>query len=311
MQELLGNEELKLRLRQSARHDTLSHCYLLSGPSGSGKHTLARWLAAALECEQPTRPCLRCRDCRKVEGDVHPDVITVDDARKTIPVDRIRDMVADVFIRPNEGRRKVYLFPRAQDIGPAGQNALLKILEEPPPYAAFLLLAENPNLMLATIRSRCVELELAPLPAPLLRQTLRAQHPEADAQAVEAAIVASGGFLGQALSHLAGAAVPPETAAFAAALGDPLALVELFAGLEKCKRDAFLPLLLQWRQLLAEALKVQAGLPASSQEAALLARQPGQRLADAAALLQTASEWADANVSVAHLCGLLAAGLRP
>ena len=124
-QELLGNEQLKQDLAQAFRRGQIGHFYLLCGPRGSGKHTLARLMAAAAQCESREKPCLTCHSCRKVLSGNHPDYITVDDPeKKTVPVDLIRDARADMYIRPNEGNKKIYLFPRAQDMGIPGQNAL-------------------------------------------------------------------------------------------------------------------------------------------------------------------------------------------
>lgn len=161
---LLGNEAIRARLDAAAAQDRFSHSYLICGPDGSGKHTLAKILAAAMQCTGAGRkPCGRCEGCRKVFEGVHPDVITVNDpAHKTIAVDVIRQMRADVFLRPNEGKRKIYLIE--QDMAEPPQNALLKILEEPPAYAAFLILSDRAEKLLPTIRSRCAELHLAPAP---------------------------------------------------------------------------------------------------------------------------------------------------
>ena len=125
---LLGNERLKDNLTGSLRRGHISHFYLISGPAGSGRHTLAKLLAAAILCREPDAPCLHCRVCRKVLDGNHPDFITVDDPeKKTVPVDLIRQARADIFVRPNESDHKIYLFPRAQDMGLPGQNALLKV----------------------------------------------------------------------------------------------------------------------------------------------------------------------------------------
>ena len=157
-----GNAGLKERLSAAFSGGRVSHCFLLCGPDGSGKHTLARILAAAMQCTgRGETPCGVCPACRKALSGQHPDVIYVNDPdHKQIAVDVIRRMRADVFIRPNEGRRKIYILE--QDMGEAAQNALLKILEEPPAYGAFLILAPNAEKMLATIRSRCAELPLCP-----------------------------------------------------------------------------------------------------------------------------------------------------
>lgn len=142
----------------------LSHAYLLTGGSADSRAALARRLAAAYLCEGERPPCGACRACRKVSADTHPDVSRTAPApdKREIAVDQIRSLRADAYIRPNEGRRKVYIIDPADAMNPAAQNALLKVLEEGPSYAAFLLLAERPGLLLDTVRSRCELLALPP-----------------------------------------------------------------------------------------------------------------------------------------------------
>jgi DNA polymerase-3 subunit delta' len=102
--QLLGNEQLKENLRSAAQKGRLSHFYLISGPEGSGKHTLARLLSAALLCGGNDRPCMGCNACRKVMANTHPDLITVTDPEhKNVAVRLVREMRDDMFIRPNEG----------------------------------------------------------------------------------------------------------------------------------------------------------------------------------------------------------------
>ena len=151
-----------LRIREAAGRGTLSHALLFTG-SGD-RAGLARYAAAAMECTADRgQPCGVCPACRKVGQDIHPDVITVQDPdHKNIAVDVVRSIRADAYIRPNEGRRKVYLFPDCALLTEQDQNVLLKIVEEGPPYAAFLFCAENPSQVLQTLRSRCVEVKLRP-----------------------------------------------------------------------------------------------------------------------------------------------------
>ena len=154
------------RIREAATRRTLSHALLFTG--GGERTAAARFAAAALECTgEGTKPCGVCPACRKVIGDIHPDVITVrDDQHKNLSVDVIRQIRSDAYIRPNEGRRKVYLFPDCALLTEQDQNVLLKIVEEGPPYAAFLFCAENGAAVLQTLRSRCVELKLRPAAEP-------------------------------------------------------------------------------------------------------------------------------------------------
>ena len=160
-------EELKkdpaaARIREAAGRGTLSHALLVTG--GGDKTGLARYAAAAMECMAAQgQPCGVCPACRKVLEDIHPDVITVrDPEHKNIAVDVVRAIRSDAYIRPNEGQRKVYIFPDCALLTEQDQNVLLKIVEEGPPYAAFLFCAENPSQVLRTLRSRCVEIKLRP-----------------------------------------------------------------------------------------------------------------------------------------------------
>lgn len=154
-----------VRIREAAGRGTLSHALLFTG---SGDLTgAAQYAAAALECQgEGGKPCGVCPACRKVFSGIHPDVVTVrDEAHKNIAVDVVRNLRADAYIRPNEGRRKVYIFPDCGLLTEQDQNVLLKIVEEGPPYAAFLFCAENAAAVLQTLRSRCVELRPGSAPA--------------------------------------------------------------------------------------------------------------------------------------------------
>lgn len=166
MEELIPeNSTLARRIRTAASKGTLSHAAILSG-SGD-RMAAARYFAAALECEgEGERPCLRCRQCRKVLEDIHPDVVTVrDDGHKELPVELVRQLRQDVYIRPNDGARKVYIFADCGQLNQRDQNVLLKIVEEGPPYAAFIFCTDSPAALLETVRSRCVLLKCdAPAP---------------------------------------------------------------------------------------------------------------------------------------------------
>ena len=142
----------------------LSHAYLVSGGSADSRGALIARMAAAYLCEGEQPPCGRCRACRKVQAATHPDVSRTAPPpdKAEIAVDPIRALRAGAYIRPNEGKRKVFILDPADAMNPAAQNALLKVLEEGPAYAAFLLSAEQPGKLLATVRSRCELLALPP-----------------------------------------------------------------------------------------------------------------------------------------------------
>jgi DNA polymerase-3 subunit delta' len=312
---LLGNEQLKKNLQNSISGGHISHFYLISGPEGSGKHTLARLIAAAAVCEGDHRPCCSCNPCRKILSGIHPDFITVDDPeKKTVSVDLIRQAKADIYVRPNEGKRKIYLLPRAQDMRIEAQNALLKVLEEPPSYGLFLLLTDNPEKLLPTIRSRCVELKLTALPENVLRSALTGEFPKADEAAITGAIHRSGGFFGQAKAILSGdLELAPQTESFAAAFasGSALGLTQVLTPMEKLKRDALLEILEQWHGILVQALSHRAGVPAANPlaEKISVARLPKDILA-AANAIRTCIDYVQGNISPAAICGYLTWELR-
>ena len=140
----------------------LSHAYLITGGGGDSRAAFAGRLAAAYLCEGDTPPCGRCRACRKVGKGSHPDLSRTAPPpdKAEITVEQIRSLRADAYVRPNEGRRKVYVIDPADAMNPAAQNALLKVLEEGPAYAAFLLVSDRPGKLLDTVRSRCELLSL-------------------------------------------------------------------------------------------------------------------------------------------------------
>ena len=247
-----------------------------------------------------------------MEG-IHPDFITVEDPEhKNVAVKIVRSFREDMFIRPNESEYKIYLFP--QELGVEGQNALLKILEEPPVYGVFILLTDNPEKLLPTVRSRCTELKLLPLPEAVLHRQLRQDFPTAQEEEISGAILRSGGFLGQARQLLSGNdTLPPQTESFVRALAsrDALTLVQTLAPMEKWKRDALLPILQSWLELAESALACRSGIHALSPLARQLAQmRTAEDLYEITGLLKKALEYTMSNVSPAAVCGWLSWALR-
>ena len=313
LETLLGNDRLKQNLSESLAKGHISHFYLISGPKGSGKRTLARLLAEAILCEGDRKPCGHCTHCRKMRSSNHPDFITVEDPEhKNVAVKIVRQIRDDMFVRPNEANHKIYLFP--QELGIEGQNALLKILEEPPSYGVFLLLTDNPDKLLPTVRSRCTELKLQALEEKTIRNQLRLDFPKATEEDIAAAIFRSGRFLGQARQLLEnGDALPPQTESFVKAFAnrDNLLLTQTLVPMEKWKRDALAEILAQWLELLESALTSRAGLSAVSAHSRELARlRSAAEIYEGVQALKKALSYTQSNVSPAAVCGWLTWALR-
>ena len=312
---LLGNQRIKDNLSGAIAKGRISHFYLICGPEGSGKHTLANLLAAAILCQGSNKPCLSCHPCRKVMNGLHPDFITIDDPeKKTVPVELIRQARADIYIQPSEASHKIYLFPRAHDMGVPGQNALLKVLEEPPKYGVFILLTENPESLLPTVRSRCTQLQLLPLSQTLLQAELQRRFPDAQDDTLRYAVDRSGGWLGQAMELLqSSCALPPQTELFLEGFAsrDTYGLLQALLPMEKLKRDQLIPLLFQWKELLEQALACRSGMPAPSAQISRIAAQRSSRdLMNAVRELHTCIEYAQGNISPGAICGYLVWALR-
>ena len=276
----LFNDPVARRIREAADRGTLSHALLFSGSGDLG--AAAQYAAAAMECQSGQKPCGTCSACRKVFSGIHPDVITVrDEAHKNLSVDTIRQIRSDAYIRPNEGSRKVYIFPDCTILTEQDQNVLLKIVEEGPPYAAFLFCAENASVVLQTLRSRCVELKLHPA------ETGEKESSEAG---VELCRLLAAGKKGSA--------------------------AELMVRLEKKRldRDGLAAMLDQARTILAAALLAQYGKAPEGPEAALAAqlgkRLTKQRIMGTIELLQTYRGACAYNVGVSHVLGALAVELE-
>ena len=188
------------------------------------------------------------------------------------------------------------------------------MLEEPPKYGVFLLLTDNPEKILPTVRSRCTELNLHALSAETLRHALRRQFPDTSTEDIEAAIMRSGGFLGQAQEILrSGEALSPQTVAFAEAFAgrSAMALAQVLVPMEKCKRDSLLDILSQWLEVLEGALAARSGMTAVSAQSRLLSgSRSSQELMDAIRHIKKASAYAQGNVSPAAICGWLMWALR-
>ncbi len=267
------SDPLARQVRLLARRQVLPHAVILTG---SGEPlAAARYLSAAMLCRsEGERPCLHCAACRKVAEDIHPDVRVVqDESRKELSVDTVRQLRQDVYIRPNEGARKIYVFADAEQLNERDQNVLLKIVEEGPAYAAFVFCAGSAAELLPTIRSRCVELKA---------------HGDDDAPVSDKTLELCRAFASGAL----------------------LPVAELLVGWEnrRMKREQLQQVLQEAWRVCADALLQQCGGPAAGEEAAALSRALSRpRLQQLTDSLRYYAEECRYNVGPGHVLGALTA----
>lgn len=156
---LYGKDGLKQRLDGIAEKGRLPHAILLSGNSGCGKKALARYIAELFLCEN--HACGQCSTCRNIEHDGHPDVIFVKAAcGGKYAMEPFRGVLRDTVVKPNNGDLKIYVFEDADTMLPQHQNALLKLIEEPPEHLRFIFTCENTSIIPETVLSRVTEFEV-------------------------------------------------------------------------------------------------------------------------------------------------------
>ena len=237
---VIGNDALLERLHRDVRSGSLSHAYILEGRLGSGRHTLARHLCAAIACHNrpnrspieadedqigmfadepiPTRmisddaplPCGTCPACRKVIEGNCPDIRIIGrDGKATIGVDAVRFLRGDVLTPPNELDAKIYIIEDADAMTVQAQNALLLTLEEPPSYVLFLLLCDGTEALLETIRSRAPTLRTSPIPDEDIRDYLKKQNRRVSDEDMAAILLRADGCIGQALTLTDARAIKP------------------------------------------------------------------------------------------------------
>lgn len=212
--DFVGNERLKQRLAADILSHRLSHAYIINGIKGSGKHTLARSIAASVACENRENdsaplPCGGCPSCKKILSNNSPDLIFINRGdRATLGVEAIRELRRDVYIAPNDIGTKIYVIEDAHLMTEQAQNAFLLTLEEPPSYVLFLLLSENTEMLLETVRSRAPILRTEPIPPEQIGDYLLRTVPDAKRicsstpKDWEEILAAANGSIGRAIALL-------------------------------------------------------------------------------------------------------------
>lgn len=176
--DVLGHEQTIAHMKHAIELNKVSHAYLINGEKGSGKKLLAGIFAQTLQCQKHgTEPCMECQSCKQAVSLNQPDIIRVTHEKPgTISVEDIRSQLnGDIQIKPYSSPYKIYIVDEAEKLTVQAQNALLKTIEEPPSYAVILLLTANAGMLLPTILSRCVKLDLKPVSPELIRHYLMEQ----------------------------------------------------------------------------------------------------------------------------------------
>lgn len=158
----VGNERVKEQLTYLQESGRLPHAFVIEGEEGLGKRTLAKEIVLNLFCKSDEKPCFNCPQCSKVLKGVHPDVFeySAPGGVNSFHIQTVREIIEDVCIQPNEADYKVYILGNCQCMNMNAQNALLKVLEEPPEYVMFIMTTDSKSALLETVLSRSVVISL-------------------------------------------------------------------------------------------------------------------------------------------------------
>lgn len=159
---LIGNEKICSTVTSFVNEKRIPHAVLILGDFGTGKHTLSKYLSKAIVCSGDNIPCGLCNNCRTADSGNHPDitVISPEEDKKSITVAQVRDLINEAYIMPHSAQKRVFILDPADSMNAQAQNALLKVLEEPPKTVMFILIAENKGAFLDTVISRCAVINL-------------------------------------------------------------------------------------------------------------------------------------------------------
>lgn len=164
--DIIGQDHIVKHMKNSVKLNKISHAYMICGEKGMGKKLLADRFSMLLQCEKgEDEPCMECRACKQALGRNNPDIKWIyHEKPNTISVEEVREqLINDIAIKPYSSRYKIYIIDESEKMSVAAQNAILKTVEEPPEYGVILILTESKEMMLETIQSRCVLLDVRPV----------------------------------------------------------------------------------------------------------------------------------------------------
>jgi DNA polymerase-3 subunit delta' len=211
LSDIEGRPRTLAQLRAAATSGRVHHAYLFAGPPGVGKERAAVRFAQALNCDVSPEGCGTCESCRSIEKGTHPDVVTLrpdeagaeGPASREIKVNQVRVLCGTLQLAPVQARHKVAILLSADRMNTAGQNALLKTLEEPPPQTTLVLVSDADDRLLSTIRSRCVRIAFGPMPVNVLAQKLASEGMVPEEAQLRAALARGSSALARRLDEAA------------------------------------------------------------------------------------------------------------
>lgn len=254
---LYGNAAVKKRIYDDVQAGTLPHAFLIDGPQGSGKYTLARLIASTVNCERRSDgtasfPCCECNSCRRIREGIFSDVRVLEREgdRATIGVDSIKALRSDMFLSATESTHKFYIIRDAERLTPEAQNALLIVLEEPPKNVVIMLLASGTDRILTTIKSRTQYIAMSRFKTEEVEEYLT-RTSGIDGERAHIAALGSGGVIGQALMLSTPASMAEEKERretvdnFISAIGTKGGFADIYAATNAApqKRQELLPFL--------------------------------------------------------------------
>lgn len=155
---IVGNSRVKELLEQVVKSNNIAHSYMFIGKNSIGKMLFAKEFAKSILCDSEGKnPCNKCKSCIEFNTNNNPDFTIVEPDGNNIKIDQIRELVKRVYEKPVVSNRKIYIIDDSQKMTKEAQNSLLKTLEEPPEYVTIILICQNENLFLPTIKSRCTK----------------------------------------------------------------------------------------------------------------------------------------------------------
>ncbi len=199
--DIVGQDSVIAHLKNAIKLNKVSHAYIINGEQGMGKKIIANAFSMALQCEEEgENPCMECQSCKQALSKNNPDIRwIVHEKPGVVSVEEIRKQVnSDVQIKPYKNKHKIYVIDEASKMNIAAQNAILKTIEEPPGYVVIILLTDNKEMLLPTILSRCVSVELRPVNKQVIEKYLVKNEGIADYRA-KAVSSFAGGNIGKAI----------------------------------------------------------------------------------------------------------------